>query len=379
MFNKKQIALAEEIVQNRKICNNCLGRQFAQVSTGLTNQERGKKLRKLLKKKQPSKCDICNDLFKNLDKYAEKIANKLKGIEFSTFIVGSKLNYDLSKKEESLWEEFPIDAQESIRSEINRELGKLIYKKTKKEMDRKIPDINILLNLVSGETEIKIRSLYLYGGYKKLIRGIPQTKWDKYKESVEDIIAKPVMKATRGEAHSLHGCGREDIDALCLDYRPFVLEIKSPKKRKLPLKKLVKEINKTKKVEISGLETTDRNKVKEIKTARLDKVYRVLVEFKKIIKDIDKLKDLKGIISQKTPKRVSHRRAILTRKRKVKALSWKQIDKKTIEMKIKCEAGLYIKELVSGDNGNSKPSVSEILKNPAKVKQLDVIKIEKSI
>jgi len=40
------------------------------------------------------------------------------------------------------------------------------------------------------------------------------------------------------------------------------------------------------------------------------------------------------------------------------------------------EAGLYIKELVSGDNGRTKPSLAEILGKDAHVTSLDVVLVE---
>jgi tRNA pseudouridine synthase 10 len=67
----------------------------------------------------------------------------------------------------------------------------------------------------------------------------------------------------------------------------------------------------------------------------------------------------------------------LIRKRLVKALKYKQIDKRTIELTVKTNAGLYVKELVTGDNGRTKPSVTEIMGVEAKPKNLDVIKIER--
>jgi tRNA pseudouridine synthase 10 len=67
----------------------------------------------------------------------------------------------------------------------------------------------------------------------------------------------------------------------------------------------------------------------------------------------------------------------LSRKREVLSISWKRKGPKKIELIVKGSAGLYIKELVSGDNGRTKPSVSEILGVPAKVKELDVIRIGK--
>jgi len=44
-------------------------------------------------------------------------------------------------------------------------------------------------------------------------------------------------------------------------------------------------------------------------------------------------------------------------------------------MKIRCQGGLYIKELVTGDNGRTKPSIAEILSAKAEPKELDVINI----
>jgi tRNA pseudouridine synthase 10 len=91
------------------------------------------------------------------------------------------------------------------------------------------------------------------------------------------------------------------------------------------------------------------------------------------------LKELKILtkepILQKTPLRVLHRRADKYRKRRVKEISWKVIKRKKLMLKIKAEAGLYIKELINGDQGRTKPSVQEILGNKVKKISLDVIKI----
>ncbi|HJJ55311.1 MAG TPA: hypothetical protein O0X50_04415 [Methanocorpusculum sp.] len=40
------------------------------------------------------------------------------------------------------------------------------------------------------------------------------------------------------------------------------------------------------------------------------------------------------------------------------------------------DSGLYIKELISGDNGRTSPSLAEILKSPARVTELDVIQVD---
>jgi tRNA pseudouridine synthase 10 len=73
---------------------------------------------------------------------------------------------------------------------------------------------------------------------------------------------------------------------------------------------------------------------------------------------------------------VVHRRADLIRRRIVKELKYKRINSKKIELTVKTSAGLYVKELVSGDEGRTKPSLSELLNVKATPKKLDVVKIE---
>ena len=80
-------------------------------------------------------------------------------------------------------------------------------------------------------------------------------------------------------------------------------------------------------------------------------------------------------IKQKTPQRVIHRRADLERPRMVYDLKVKKIAEDEIEAKITGQGGLYIKELISGDDGRTIPSFSSILGFGAKCYQLDVIQL----
>jgi tRNA pseudouridine synthase 10 len=191
------------------------------------------------------------------------------------------------------------------------------------------------------------------------------------------MVAKPILKVTKGKNNFFHGYGREDVDARCLDWRPFVIEISEPRIRNFNLRKIEKQIDK--RVKIKLLKTADKFTVIRIKTEMGDKTYRVKVKLSKPVEknELKKLKSLIGLIHQRTPVRVSHRRADLIRKRVVKTLRYRQINKKTIELTVKTNAGLYVKELVTGDTGRTKPSVAELLNVEAKPKDLDVIKIDK--
>jgi len=51
------------------------------------------------------------------------------------------------------------------------------------------------------------------------------------------------------------------------------------------------------------------------------------------------------------------------------------VSPKRAELEILCQGGLYIKELVSGDEGRTMPSVSSLLENQAKTLELDVLNV----
>lgn len=391
-------------ILEQPVCDRCLGRQFGQLLSGYTNEERGRMLRAIAamsvdhekfktsadmsnfsgiafhnleaEKRDSKECSVCSGFFENIRKYAENIAKSRK-YEYGTFLVGTRMSSDMIEKEEALWERVGIDYCEPIKAEINREVGKAVEKAANAKFDRKSPEVNIILDIESGKAEVLPNPLFIYGEYQKLKRGIPQTRWPsrKYRTSVEQIIAKPFMLATHGNGHKLHGQGREDIDARCLAFRPFVLEILQPRKRKISIKGLGRKIGKG--VKVRKLRLSDIAEVRRIKEAKADKTYRATVRCKDSIerKDLVKIKGIIGEIRQRTPQRVLHRRGDRSRKRKVKQVKYRYLDRNTFLLEIRGEGGLYIKELISGDGGRTRPSISELLGNECTCRELDVVKI----
>ena len=387
------------------LCDRCLGRSFSKIVEGPDNKHRGETVREILNKNndtalKPNSCYICNNIFDIVQNgIIEKIISKIdeEDIEFSTFLVGSRVSSEILKREEEIHESVGLDV-ENIKKEINREIGKELYFRLKKEVDFDYPDIVITVDFVNDKIDIQVNPIFIEGRYRKLIRGIPQTKWpcrkcsgkgcpdcdytgQMYPESVELLVSPPALEMALGTDSKFHGAGREDIDVKMLgNGRPFVLEIKEPHIRNLNLELLQEKINEfaNGKVEVQDLKFVGRERKGEIKCSSTDtyKVYRAIVQLENEIKeeDLELLQSLK-IIKQRTPIRVSHRRADKIRTRSVRKISTEWIDSKKFEMVIECEGGLYIKELISGDEGRSNPSVTEILKNVALCTQLDVLEV----
>ena len=413
-MDKEILAKASSLIEltNGNICNHCLGRKFSDVVEGNGNVERGEKIRKALELPEydeDTKCDICSDIFKEIDSsLLDLVYEKIDflEVEFDTFVVGCKLPKEIVEKDALISEKLGLDV-EILKREVNREMGKILEKNLPQEVDFDKEDVIIMADfrrMLKEDVEkpvqvrIQINPIFIEGRYNKLVRNIPQTKWPcrkckgrgceacnftgkQYPESVEELLSQTALKYSKGYEAKFHGAGREDIDVRMLgDGRPFVLEIKEPRIRKLDLEKIEREANEAAlgKTSYHNLKYTVRKRKAEIKTSSPDtyKVYRALVECEDEIReeDLDKLQSL-HTIQQRTPIRVSHRRADKIREKEVKELSCKYINPHSFEMIIKTEGGLYIKELISSDEGRSKPSVSEVLGTQAICAELDVIEV----
>ena len=396
--------LAKQILDETdgKICKNCLGRKLSKTIDGANNIERADKVCKEFGiDLDDVDCVICDNLFDKLDDglYA-KIDDKINelGIEFDTFLVGSKIDKDIRDRDDELSDKFNLNV-ETIKKEVNRLIGLEIWERYDKDAEFEAQDIVFSIDLI-GEPKVRIQinPLYIEGKYNKWKRGIPQTKWPctkckgrgceecnftgkQYPESVEELISEHFLKLTKGREAKFHGAGREDIDVLMLGSgRPFVLEIKEPKIRNLDLEKLEKEINEINegKTSYHNLHVCERRRKAEIKQSSPDtyKVYNAVVKCDEPF-DEAKLDELLKLneIHQQTPLRVLRRRTDMVRIKHVLDLSYDIIDERTFNMRIKTEGGLYIKELISGDEGRSQPNVSEILGVEAICEQLDVIEV----
>ncbi|UCH31443.1 MAG: tRNA pseudouridine(54/55) synthase Pus10 [Candidatus Bathyarchaeota archaeon] len=430
---------AEQMLRAHPLCDYCLGRQFALLGFGLENKSRGKAIKSLLTmeghrllhneelassllrvvaingsfdmardilmhfskfpQEKPA-CFLCEGQVENSAVIAYKAIEELKGLEFSTFLVGVELPHRIAEREDEFKARFNVTHGESMKSQFSRNIGKQIYEITGKEVDYRKPDLVVLANPFTNFVQLQTNPVYVGGKYRKLVRGIPQSRWvcgecngkgceicswtgKRYSDSIEELIGIPILKITKGEEMAFHGSGREDVDARMLGFgRPFVLEVKKPKTRFFDLKKLELTINDNAKgkIEVHDLYFANKNIIRRLKKAEANsKIYRMIVMFDQSISD-EELQKIERVLSdvtirQQTPQRVLHRRADLRRdkyiyKTKVKRLSYNQA-----ELQIHCQGGLYIKELITGDKGRTNPSVASILRIKATPLQLDVLEI----
>jgi tRNA pseudouridine synthase 10 len=391
-------AVTEEVERHR-LCDSCLGRLLGKADHG-TNSQRGQIMRQFADPEAepvpPTDCVLCEGLVEEYEDLAKEVQMALEDYEWDSFLVGTKVPKRVARMEKDLAKPFPSAWVEPLKSEVNREVGRRVEEAS---VDFETPDITVLVDPEFNTVTVQVRSVYVYGRYTKLERGIPQTRWpcrrcrgkgceacegtgQQYATSVEQLIAGPFMELLKGKEHALHGAGREDIDARMLGRgRPFVLEIRNPRNRSWSPEEMEERVNghAAGRVEVAGLRPSEKSEVVALKDATWEKSY--LISF-----NVDggatreELEEAAGtlsgtVIKQRTPQRVSHRRADKERPRMVKELSLVDLSGGKATVEVRGESGIYVKELIHGDRGRTQPSMAELLGRPCDVVELDVLQV----
>ncbi len=390
-------------VASEGLCDRCLGRMFGKIGSGMTNDVRGAMIREALRESgddivAEELCPLCEDVFDLMDRFAENVAEAVNAIESDNFLVGTRVEPAIVEKEKALWEKYQLQNPEAIKSELNREIGKIALPMIHRPVEFKAPQVVALVDTRFGEVTTDVSPLFIAGRYNKYSREIPQTKWPcrechgkgcphcngkgkMYETSVQEIIGEIALEMTGGQEHFFHGMGREDIDGRMLgDGRPFVLEISQPMRRNIDLDELESRSSAGELAGFNSLHFVQREAVERYKGAATNKTYRVrvkadgkvnketVVEVALSFKDAD--------IDQRTPRRVEHRRADLVRHRRVHWVKADNFDGDEFDLEMETDSGTYVKEFVSGDNGRTQPNFSEKLGVQCVVTALDVLAID---
>ena len=418
---------AKKILLKYPLCNHCLGRLFAKLGYGLGNDDRGYSLKlvltmelhriirnngdnykDLLRKLAENGGEPLTKLYKHLynetissrecilckniisRKYFEELADKaIKAINeynATSFLIGVSIDRELQLKEIEIASESGLEYSESIKNEIKREVGKIVRDKSGIEPDFNRPDIVVVFDL-TGNYDVIVNPVLLLGRYWKTARNISHVVWitrgiRKYPYSIEEFFNEALKEVYDAERVVLHASGREDVDVRMLGTgRPMVLEIKNPRFRLVDydlLNSLV--VSNRVQGEIIGQGSRKHIELLKMELSKKSKIYKALIYVSEPIGE-EKLCYLEEfftnkVVRQLTPKRILYRKKERLRTRKVYQVKTRYIDQHLFEALIRSDGGLYIKELISGDDGRTTPSFTEILGVNAHCIELDVIGVE---
>jgi tRNA pseudouridine synthase 10 len=338
-------------------------------------------------------CHICRNGALRAERMAEEAASLMKNEEAASFSISTIIPRDWLAREEEVWDRRAQGA-ESVKSMLNRRLVSSLRAASglRYEADG---DCRAVLDYSDGSVRIQRNELFVFGRYIKLVPGLSQSRWKcsrcdgkgcpachgkgKMYESVEERIGEPFREASGSEGYVMHASGREDVDATDSAGRPFVLEVKGPRRRRIDLGEVAASVAGSREVEVRDLTVVRRSFVEVVTESHFDKVYVAETEFAGPLSEADaaRIRALEGkTLLQRTPERVAHRRADLVRHRKVKRVMVSGMEGNRARLTIKAEAGTYIKEFISGDHGRTEPSVSGELGYAARCVGLDVSEMD---
>ena len=252
--------------------------------------------------------------------------------------------------------------------------------------------------------------VFVEGRYRKLVRDLPQTVFfcpdckghprrrrkctrcegfgKLTRESVQELIAWVAGKAFGTRKNKFHGAGREDIDVRMLgEGRPFVLELIGPKVFEVDLAEVEAEINRRNegRIEVLGLHWTEKARVAALKETPHAKEYGAVVAFGEELDPavLDELVGRRIEVEQSTPGRVAHRRAEKVRHRWIEIAEVRPQEgheaahegERCFHVRLLTQHGTYVKEVLSGEDGRTQPSLASLTGVPCRCLELDVLSI----
>ncbi|MEM4311972.1 MAG: tRNA pseudouridine(54/55) synthase Pus10 [Nitrososphaerales archaeon] len=242
----------KQILQKYELCDYCLGRQFNLLSK-VRDDELGKFLKETLKIETKG-CYICSSLMSKIEDFGLKVIDYIKDYEFDSFLVGVSLRAEYTEREDELRAEFKLRGGESIKSSIGKLLG-LKISKLSKRVNFKDPQLRILVFPESELIKVKTKSIFLFGRYRKHIRGISQKirrcysckgkgclycNFKGVKDSITKILENRISPLFKADKVKFSWFGGEDENSLVLGKgRPFYAEIINPTLRKVNLETLI--------------------------------------------------------------------------------------------------------------------------------------------
>jgi tRNA pseudouridine synthase 10 len=353
----------ETQLKQYRLCRHCLERH---ISTGRSSRP----------------CYICQGLMDNLDVIANSVLAAVKAFEFDTFLIGATLSTQIYEREDTMRARLKIRGKESIKHYLTRELGMRLARLARKKVEYRKPDITITLT-VDKDNNVDVavisRPLAFSGVYIKRSRGLPQ-KQDKCascigkgcnscnysglsgSDSVEGIIAKELVRITRGQTPKFTWIGSEDPSSLVLGSgRPFYVRIFNPKKRKL----------KNKTIKGKGI-TAMLNLINDIPIIQPRFIVKTKIHIK--CQNILTKKILKKINSLSGSK-VSFENKLKIGIKSIHSVRVRQLDSNQFILTIVAAGGLMIKQLVGGEE-YMKPNISDTLGAKCECVMFDILDVQ---
>ncbi|MDG6983042.1 MAG: hypothetical protein JRN28_00570 [Nitrososphaerota archaeon] len=326
-------------------------------------------------------CSLCGGLIERIATVADLASKRAKPYQFKTFAVGVTLPEGVQEKEDELRSDLRLIGRETVKTQVARLVASRLAQITRKRLDKKNADVVVLANFASDDVSITTKPLFYYGRYTKP-PGVAQRRnfcescrgsgcdacrgtGYEQKPSVEEAIRGKLTRFSGSAKIIFTWLGSEDRESRVFSPgRPFVAEIKSPKKRKLP-KSFNARLRK-------GSVLVRGGKALPSKPTRLPS-FRFLTEIRASARgrvDPDAIRALKSTFLRAS---VTFERPNSRPVTKMVYSASASVRGKKLFIRAELDGGLPVKRFVSGELVS--PSVSEVLKTEVGCRSFDIRKV----
>ena len=268
-----------------------------------------------------------------------------------------------------------------MKTQSGRLIAALVERGTRKSVDRLKPDATMLVDFGRRRVEVSTRSLFYYGRYAKP-PGVPQRREScrrcsgsgcprcrntgfERAPSVESGLRKKLGEYTGSRRMSLTWMGSEDEQSrVYTPGRPFIAEVKSPFRRKVPRTFALKFAR--------GLVKVSSGKILVAKPVRLPR-FRFDTRITGTTSEkVEKTTvDLLGKAFRRTPVRFERPHDAPVTKMVYRARGTAR--GKTLVVEAELDGGLPVRRFVTGESVS--PSVSEVIGTRVTVRSFDITRV----
>ena len=313
-----------------------------------------------------------------IHRMAALAVRKAKRFQFQTFAVGVSVPEGLQEREDEMRSNLRIRGSETIKTQAGRLIAASVSRELGKRIDKQHPDVTLLVDFGAGDVFATSRPVYYYGRYTKPGKipqrrsfcnqcrgsGCEKCKGTGYerRQSVEGLLRRKLSSFSGSEKMTFTWLGSEDRESRVFPPgRPFVVEVKNPRKRKLPGRFGARFRG--------GLVSVSRGRMLRSKPVRLP-----AFRFRARIKAVTPVKVAREALAEL---RTRFRDASVRFDRPYNRPTVKGVRKvsarargRTILIDAELDGGLPVKRFVNGELVS--PSVSEILKTEVNCRSFDI-------
>ena len=329
-------------------------------------------------------CSVCAGVTDWTERMSEVAVSRARRYQAKTFAVGVSIPEGVQEREDELRATLKLKGSETIKTQTARLVASLVSARLGIRVYRPRPDITLLVDFGKADVVVTSRPVFFYGRYTKP-PGVSQRRLAckhcrgagckkcrntgfEQKTSVEGLLRRKLAGFTGSDRMTFTWLGSEDRESRVYPPgRPFVAEVKSPKKRKPP--KLFGARFRGGSISVSA------GKVLPSKPLRMPS-FRFVTEIRATAASNLTPDDLAELNSR-------FRRAEVRFERPDNRPTTKMVygvsataKGRTIIMEAELDGGLPVKRFVSGELVS--PSVSEVLKTQVGCRSFDICRVKET-